>query len=241
LLILLPPSETKQLGGDLPQNSSFAFSELDSARAEVRAALISLCQNLSVAARALKFGNLEQLKLNLELASAPTMPAAARYTGVLYSALQVQALSERELTDLGSRVFIQSALFGLLPAMEPIPWYRLSAGSSLPGLSLKALWGRAHEGLWAKFEEPIIDLRSKAYQELAPLPASIESYQVEVLDQKSGRALNHFNKKAKGAFVRASLGAELSSMAQAEAAANRAGLGFRQDSSRLQLLVPSGF
>jgi uncharacterized protein len=207
----------------------------------VRSALIALCEDLTLAAKVLKFSNLGQLKQNLELSSAPNMPAAVRYTGVLYSALEVQALEEPQLSDLGSRVLIQSALFGLLPAMQPIPWYRLSAGSALPGVNLKSLWGSAHNRLWGRFDEPLIDLRSKAYQELAPLPAAIQGYQVEVLDAESGRALNHFNKKAKGAFVRASLGYELSSIAQAEAAANRAGLGFRQDSSRLQLLVPPGF
>jgi uncharacterized protein len=241
LLILLPPSETKQLGGNLPGNRSYPFPELDSARALVASALIELCRDSAAAAKVLKFNNLEQLKLNLDLAIAPTLPAAARYTGVLYSALQVEALSETELADLGSRVLIQSSLFGLLPALEPIPWYRLSAGSALPGLSLKAVWGQAHEEIWAKFDAPIIDLRSKAYQELAPLPESVVGYQVDVLDEHSGRALNHFNKKAKGAFVRATLGHELSSVAQAEAAATRAGLGFRQESSRLQLLVPAGF
>jgi uncharacterized protein len=207
----------------------------------VSSALTALCADLPAAAKALKFSNLEQLKHNLELASAATMPAAARYTGVLYSALETDALGEHELAQLGSRVLIQSALFGLIPALEPIPWYRLSAGSVLPGLSLKAVWRQAHEKLWSRLAEPVLDLRSKAYQELAPLPESVVGYQVDVLDEHSGRALNHFNKKAKGAFVRATLGYELDSLAQAEAAANRAGLGFRQEASRLQLLVPSGF
>jgi cytoplasmic iron level regulating protein YaaA (DUF328/UPF0246 family) len=54
----------------------------------------------------------------------------------------------------------------------------------------------------------IIDLRSKAYAELAPLPDEIEHYSVTVeveYPDGSRRTLNHFNKKAKGQLVRSAL------------------------------------
>jgi cytoplasmic iron level regulating protein YaaA (DUF328/UPF0246 family) len=85
----------------------------------------------------------------------------------------------------------------------------LSAGSKIPGKNLKGLWQLAHAGIWSKFsKQAVIDLRSNSYVELAPIPDTISSYSVEVVleDSKGNRkSLNHFNKQAKGQFVRAAL------------------------------------
>jgi cytoplasmic iron level regulating protein YaaA (DUF328/UPF0246 family) len=90
-----------------------------------------------------------------------------------------------------------------------IPNYRLSGTTNLPGISLKDVWSSAHEPIWKRLEDgPIIDLRSKAYAELAPIPDSVEHYWVEVLDSNSGKALNHFNKKGKGQLINAVLSAK---------------------------------
>jgi cytoplasmic iron level regulating protein YaaA (DUF328/UPF0246 family) len=106
-------------------------------------------------------------------------------------------------------VLIQSALFGLIPATNLIPNYRLSATTNLPGLNLKQVWVEAHAPIWQRLEDgPIIDMRSKAYAELAPIPEVVEHYWVEVLDAQSGKALNHFNKKGKGQLLRAVLSAK---------------------------------
>jgi uncharacterized protein len=241
LLILLPPSETKQLGGDPGLRADYPFAELANARADVRLALESLCSDLGLARKILKFNDSEQLRLNLELATGARMPAALRYTGVLYSALDALSLGAQATRQLGSQVLIQSSLLGLIPALTPIPWYRLSANTSLPCLNLKKTWSKAHAELWVKLPRPVIDMRSKAYQQLAPIPPHIESFEVDVLDADSGRALNHFNKKAKGAFTRAAAAGNLDSVNDLSAAAERAGLGFRLTGKRIQLLVPGGF
>jgi cytoplasmic iron level regulating protein YaaA (DUF328/UPF0246 family) len=106
----------------------------------------------------------------------------------------------------GSRVSIQSALFGLIAASDRIPAYRLSASSRLPALGapLKRIWGGAHAGLdWSALGW-VLDLRSKDYAELAPLPAG-RGAALDVVQRGPGgevRALNHFNKAAKGDLVR---------------------------------------
>jgi cytoplasmic iron level regulating protein YaaA (DUF328/UPF0246 family) len=106
-------------------------------------------------------------------------------------------------------VFIQSSLFGLVAASDLIPNYRFSAGSKLPGVSLKKLWQIAHDSVWANFgKEIIIDLRSNSYADLAPIPENLNSYTVDVvLENSRGKRtrLNHFNKQAKGQFVRSAL------------------------------------
>ncbi|MDA8927574.1 peroxide stress protein YaaA, partial [Aquiluna sp.] len=67
------------------------------------------------------------------------------------------------------------------------------------------------------------------------------TYFVEVLEAGSGRALNHFNKKAKGAFARSILENGMEQIGDAEAVAAKAGLAVRLDGKRLELLVPKGF
>jgi cytoplasmic iron level regulating protein YaaA (DUF328/UPF0246 family) len=52
----------------------------------------------------------------------------------------------------------------------------------------------------------VLDLRSEAYVALGPLPSTVASAYVRVVTPTPGgaaRALNHFNKHAKGAFMRA--------------------------------------
>ena len=70
---------------------------------------------------------------NAELWTSPTMPALHRYTGVLYDALDVGSLRGAAAVRARRRLVVGSALFGLLTADDPVPAYRLSAGSALPG------------------------------------------------------------------------------------------------------------
>jgi hypothetical protein len=219
------------------------WADLDPARDLVIAALVKLCQDDETAARALKLGrtNKKDIQANLEIMTSATMPALARYSGVLYDALDYSGLSARALERAQEQLFIQSSLFGLVPAMEQIPYYRLSAGSTLPGVSLSKLWTAAHESVWPRLIGQVLDMRSKAYVALNPVPKNKESFFVEVLDTDSGRALNHFNKKAKGAFARAILETGLSTASNIPSVAKAAGLEARVSDGLVELFVPAGF
>ena len=244
MLILLPPSETKRPGGVGVSIDKVAiiWAALEPAREVLYSALGKLCKNPDAAAKALGLGkkNLHEANLNLELLSAPTMPALQRYTGVLYDALDFDSLSAEALRRADQQLFIQSALFGLLPSMQQIPNYRLSATSKIPGVSLKKLWTEAHAEVWPRLIGPVLDMRSKSYVELNPVPADRESKFMEVLGQ-DGRALNHFNKKAKGAFVRAALENGLGSFAEVPEVAAKAGLRAELTEQQVLLHVPDGF
>ena len=224
MLFLLPPSETKEVGGSPLSISQVAltFGGLNPARDAVYEALRALCERPEEAAKLLKLSKkqLDQIAINLEVQDAPTMPAINRYTGTLYDAIHGRGLKgtptehnqiTKEMFERAKdTVLIQSALFGLIPATNLIPNYRLSGTTNLPGISLKDTWTPAHEPIWKRLEDgPIIDLRSKAYAELAPIPEGVEHYWVEVLDSTSGRALNHFNKKGKGQLINAVLSAKV--------------------------------
>ena len=231
MLFLLPPSETKEVGGSPLSISQVAltFGGLNPARDAVYEALRTLCERPEEAAKVLKLGKkqLDQIAINLEVQDAPTMPAINRYTGTLYDAIHGRGLKgtptehnqiTKEMFERAKdTVLIQSALFGLIPATNLIPNYRLSGTANLPGISLKDTWTPAHEPIWKRLEDgPIIDLRSKAYAELAPIPEDVEHYWVEVLDSNSGKALNHFNKKGKGQLINAVLSAKVEPKAIAD-------------------------
>lgn len=208
--ILLPPSETKRVGGSgiLTPRDLRAASALDATRAQVRAALEALSVDPEAAAKPLKLGvkNRGELDYNLNLGESGVMPAIERYTGVLYDALEVSSLGAAAREWLDSHVLVQSALFGLVGAADSIPAYRLSASARLPGLgsSLKAAWRSAHEGIDWQAYGWILDLRSKDYADLAPLPdgVGVSLHVAQAGANGEVRALNHFNKAAKGDLVR---------------------------------------
>jgi cytoplasmic iron level regulating protein YaaA (DUF328/UPF0246 family) len=244
MLILLPPSETKRSGGVgiSIDKAAIIWAALDPARDVLIKKLGTLSKSKAKAVKALKLGknperDIESLR---ELLTAPTMPAVERYAGTLYDALSYQSMSIEAKERAKEKLFIQSALFGLLPATEQIPYYRFSASSQLPGIDLRKHWTKAHVAVWPRMVGPILDLRSKSYVALNPVPDR-EHYTVEVLDQESGKALNHFNKKAKGAFVRAALEHGLETIDQVPDIAKLAGLSARQSGSVIELIVPSGF
>ena len=244
MLILLPPSETKRSGGVgiSIDKQAIIWAALDPARDQLVSAINKVLKSKTKAIKTLKLTKNSEAELEIMrcLMTAPTMPAIERYTGTLFDALDYQTLSDSAKERVRERLFIQSALFGLLPATESIPNYRFSATTSLPGLNLRQLWLKAHEAVWPRMVGPILDMRSKSYVVLNPIPQR-ESYFVEVVDEQSGKALNHFNKKAKGAFVRSAMENNLKGVSDVPRIAKLAGLSSRQLDDVIEIVVPKGF
>ncbi|KAA9089936.1 YaaA family protein [Microbacterium radiodurans] len=212
MLVLLPPSETKHAGGDGgPLDlSALALPALLPQRRATVDALVALSEDPVNAMRVLKLSARQhgEVAVNAAVPTAPTMPAIDRYTGVLYDALHAGTLDAAARRWSGVHVMIQSAPFGPIGALDPIPAYRLAAGTSVPGIpALRRHWAEASTAaLAAARPDFILDLRSEAYAALAPVPASVPSAFVRVVtpgEDGAVRALNHFNKHAKGAFTRA--------------------------------------
>lgn len=210
MIFLLPPSETKDPGGK-KMAKVLSHKDLDKTRKVLQQALLDTCKNPSLAAKALKLGPKQsgEIQVNLDLTNPKCLPALDRYTGTLYDALKAGGVTSAMRARANKTVFIQSSLFGLISAGDEIPNYRFSAGSNLPGLNLKKLWQEAHELVWPKLsKEIVIDMRSNSYAELAPVPENLSCYTLDVvLEDKKGKRtrLNHFNKQAKGQFLRSAL------------------------------------
>lgn len=237
MLFLLPPSETKATGGGAIKitQSHLTFGGLDPIRDQVMAAYVKNIGDESIL-------------------SAPTMAAIDRYTGTLYSALhgrglkgtatENNSLTEVERHRARHSVLIQSALFGVISATDLIPEYKISPIKLICGINLKRVWPEPHDvSAWSRLaSSPVIDLRSKAYAELAPLPENLKSYELNVFVERADgtlEQLNHFNKKAKGQLVRAALTAakEPSTIAELKKCAIKSGLKLEVDGNQITLIT----
>ncbi|MGO4299573.1 YaaA family protein [Leifsonia sp. RAF41] len=254
MLILLPPSETKRDGG---AGSPLAlerlrFPSLHPVRREVVDAVVSLAADHQASVRALKLGPKQagEVERNRSIVSAPTMRALERYTGVLYDALDAGSLDDSDWAVAAETVAVQSALLGLVGADDAVPAYRLSFDSRLSlkrgDASLKKRWAAAGAAALAERDDLLLDLRSEGYAALAPLPDRENAHYVRVLardDRGHVRALNHFNKQAKGLLTRALIETGASFATSAELLGWAADEGYElhpaNDGSRdLELVVP---
>jgi cytoplasmic iron level regulating protein YaaA (DUF328/UPF0246 family) len=248
VIVLLPPSETKQVGGDGPplRLETLGSPELGSLRAHLVDELIALAADRPASRKALGISASQDAEIdrNAALLSAPTLSAINRYTGVLYDALDIESLRGATASRARARLAVGSALFGLLRADDAVPAYRLSATSKLPGgQSLAARWRPMLEPVLAELarDELIVDLRSGSYAALGRLPGAVE---VDVLAEHSDghrTVVSHFNKAHKGKLARALAGSrsEPTDAAGVAAVARRAGLRVERRGNELTVVMPA--
>jgi cytoplasmic iron level regulating protein YaaA (DUF328/UPF0246 family) len=248
VLVLLPPSETKQDGGDGPplRLDALSYPTLAPLRAALLDELVTLAADGPACRRALGIspGQDAEIARNAALRGAPTRPAITRYTGVLYDALDVGSLRGAAATRARARLAVGSALFGLLRADDPVPAYRLSAASALPGRpTLAARWKPLLEPVLAGIaaQELVVDLRSGSYAALGRLPGAVR---VDVLAEHADArrtVVSHFNKAHKGRLARilATSRAEPTDAAGVAAVARRAGLRVERRGAALTVVIPA--
>lgn len=206
MLIVLPPSETKSVGGDgaALDLEKLSFPSLNNTRQEIAHDLAAMNDEQAMDVLGLSEKLREEATHNRQLFDSPTTPALLRYTGVLYDALDPQTLPRAAWDHLA----IGSALFGVLMATDPIPHYRLSGSVKLPpaNRTLKSRWGTQITDALASYQEnhagPIIDLRSGTYQQLGKLKGAITVRVESERPDGSRKVVSHFNKHYKGLVAR---------------------------------------
>ena len=214
MLILLPPSEGKSAPrrGKPLRLDALDLPELTSARATMLDALADLCANdPDRAAAALDLGPTQahHLESNGLLLRAPTARADRIYTGVLYDALGLATLEGPAKGRATRWLAIMSSLFGVVRPNDPIPSYRLSGDTNLPGIGIVSSYWRDHlDAVLAPAAGTglVIDLRSSMYagfwRPSAEIGAKVAT--VRVLHEVGGqrKVVSHFNKATKGRIVR---------------------------------------
>ncbi|GAA1901510.1 peroxide stress protein YaaA [Streptomyces sodiiphilus] len=225
MLVLLPPSEGKAQAAsgppvDLP---GLSLPGLTAARETVLAELVALCSSDPDKAReVLGLGERlrDEVTRNAALLTAPARPAGEIYTGVLYDALGLATLSPEGRERAGRSLLVFSALWGAVRVTDPIPAYRLSGGTKLPGIGpLGAFWrpalgevmpGAVREAAGSGDGGLVLDLRSTAYAgmwkpagEVASRIATVRVLHSRTVDGVERRSVvSHFNKATKGRLVR---------------------------------------
>jgi len=213
-VVLLPPSEGKaEGGGGAPVDwSSGAFGHLAAERTAVRDAVL----------RALRAGGAQKLLgvrgPHLERAvdewrhidTAPTTPAALRYSGVVWDGLALPALPAAARRRAMSRIVVPSGLWGLIGAADLIPAYRLKMAARLDGMGALAAWWRpaisralaARAGRGAVID--LLPLEHRAAIDPAALPPG-RLVRVDIVDDGPGgrRSVGHAGKQVKGRLARA--------------------------------------
>lgn len=212
VLLLLPPSEGKTAPGrgeplDLRTLSAPA---LTAHRRAVLTALVRTSRSPD-ALSVLKVGPSlsDEVKANRRLRTAPAAPAREVYTGVLYAAAGLDRLPDDAARDRADRwVRTVSALWGLVAPADRIPAYRLSMGTTLPGVgglarSWRAPLSRVLDPLVA--DRLVVDCRSAAYTAAWPgTSAGPGHVGVTVLRELDGHRsiVSHAAKHTRGLLTR---------------------------------------
>ncbi len=169
MLILLPPSESKtgRTRGRPLDLDRLSLPGLTAARAALlgpvaetsgrpdAAALLGVSPNLT-----------EEIARNTRLTTAPSVPVAELYTGVLYDALDLASLESAARRRANRRILVISALFGALRLTDRVPPYRLSMAVNVPGVG--PLAGHWRQSLAQQLPQVVgrglvIDCRSSTY------------------------------------------------------------------------------
>ncbi|SEU41807.1 YaaA family protein [Nonomuraea wenchangensis] len=200
MLTLLPPSEGKAAEGNGPPLGELSFPALDRARRRVLNALVRASRRRdALDVLGLTPGLAGELDRNTALKTAPTLPAAELYTGVLYDNLGLGTLEGEARRRAEESVLIFSGLWGVVRIDDRIPPYRLSMSVSLPPLGgLPAFW----RPLLAKALDPlpglVVDMRSATYA--GAWQPGERSVAVRVF--RDGKVVSHMAKATRGEIAR---------------------------------------
>lgn len=169
MLILLPPSESKtgRPRGKPLSWESLSFPELTEHRRVVAEALSKVSAHDDAPAMLGVSPSLaDDIARNLVLGSAPSLPAARVYTGVLYDALDYASLDAVSRRRANRWIVVVSALYGAVRPPDAIVPYRLSMSVNLPGVGpLAGAWKPALGDVLADVAGRglVVDCRSSTY------------------------------------------------------------------------------
>ncbi len=186
MLVLLPPSEGKAQpeAGEPVDLSALAFAE------ELREQREELLE-----------------ALDPRLRTAPAVPAAEIYTGVLFQRLRLPELPAKAQRQ----VLIASFLWGMVRPEDRIPHYRFSPKTRLDGIGPPATYWRPAltEAIPDKEGDLIIDMRSGAYT-AAWKPKQATLLAVRAFTEQDGerKAVSHMAKAVRGEVARVLLEAK---------------------------------
>ena len=142
----------------------------------------------------------------LKNATATNYPALHLFDGLMYRNIKRDDLTKEEQTFLEKHLMITSALYGVIPAFEPIAPHRLDFLMKLKvdGKSLKTHWQTAYsEAL--EGDNLIFSLLSSEFETVFPKEIREKMVTFKFMEERDGKLKIHstISKKARGAFLTA--------------------------------------
>lgn len=211
MLVLLPPSEGKTApdpGRPAVRLDTLVSPELAPYREKVLDALAEVSARpdaLDVLGAGASLR--AEVAANTMLREASAAPASEVYTGVLFAAAGLAALPPAAAERAAHDVLVASALWGVVRPVDPIPAYRLSMKTDLPGIGpLARFWrGPLADALGARTSgDVVVDCRSGGYVAAwRPAPGT-DWLAVQVLREVDGRrsVVSHHAKHTRGVLAR---------------------------------------
>ncbi|WP_312179143.1 peroxide stress protein YaaA [Arthrobacter sp.] len=209
MLILLPPSEgkTRPDAGPVLDPSLLRFPELADARKLVLSSLMETSASPDAQAiLGIGASLAAEVARNTILDAEPCAPAHQVYSGVLYDALGYDSLTARQRAAADDAVVVASALWGAIGFADPIPAYRLSMGTNLPGIGrLAAFWKAALTEPLDEYAAGrlVVDCRSSTYAAAwRPDPGMTAAVNVFQIRGGQRKVVSHFAKHTRGELAR---------------------------------------
>ena len=169
----------------------------------------------------------------LKNGTANSYPALQLFDGLMYRNIKRDNLTKKEQAYLEKHLMITSALYGVIPAFEPIAPHRLDFLMKLKiaGKSLKSHWQSAYEES-VKGEELIFSLLSSEFENVFPKEIREKMVTFKFMEDRDGKLKVHstISKKARGAFLTALMENQMTSVEEIKKL-SFAGFQYREDLS----------
>ncbi|MEI6743156.1 MAG: peroxide stress protein YaaA [bacterium] len=215
MFVLLPPSEGKADGGLARTKwspSQGVFGKALGAQRKTIATALREADGGSAALLGVSGIHLERAQAaNSSLIGSPTLVACERYTGVVWSHLDLPTLTPAQHNFARDHIVVVSGLLGAVLGSDPTPDYRLKMGARVaveknPIQSMSKFWREpvtaAVNNLCAG--HIVVDVLPQDHRGIfLPNHSQLQGYvSVDLVTKSNGKAGGHDAKAAKGLLVR---------------------------------------
>lgn len=193
MIFLIPPSEGKNMGWkEAKEKLSFSFIKpIDIASKATEKDLKCIWKRYE-----------EGIELNKNIEKSETLPAIERYSGVMYSGIAYENMSQEAKKYFEEHFCILSGMFGILKPQDLICNYKLPIETK--GL-YRFWWDTITQRLNERGVDIIIDLLPNSYKKMLNWKnLNAKVLQIEFLQNKEGKIkkMTHGVKKIKGEYIK---------------------------------------
>ena len=215
MFVLLPPSEGKEDGGQ-PRTkwspTQGVFGKALGAHRKTIAAALCDAGGGSATLLGVSGKHLARAQAaNSSLVGSSTRVACERYSGVVWSHLDLPTLTPAQLSFARDHIVVVSGLLGAVLGSDPTPDYKLKMsarleGKGLPLQTMSKLWREPVAAAINNFcsGHIVVDVLPQDHRGIfIPDPSQLKGYvAVDLVTKSSGKAGGHDAKAAKGLLVR---------------------------------------